>query len=79
MIALPAAALFARATDFGVSDLFGEENFPLRKNSAGINAAVTLLINVKNVAINDLYGLIYPVKGEIFRDDDNGCLISGIR
>ena len=51
----------------------------MRKNNAGINAAGTLLINVKNVAINDLYGLIYPVKGEIFRDDDNGCLISGIR
>ena len=38
-----------------------------------------LLINAENVAINDLYGLIYLVKEEIFRDDDNGCLISGIR
>lgn len=27
MMALPAAALFARATDFGVSDLFGDEQF----------------------------------------------------
>lgn len=51
----------------------------MRKNNAGINAAVILHINVKNVAINDLYGLIYPVKEEIFRNDDNGCLISGIR
>ena len=53
--------------------------FAMRKNNAGINAAVILHINVKNVAINDLYGLIYPVKEEIFRNDDNGCLISGIR
>ena len=51
----------------------------MRKNSAGINAVVVLLIKAKNVAINDLYGLIYSVKEEIFRDDDNGRLIFGIR
>ena len=45
-------------------------NFPLRKNSAGINAVVVLLINAENVAINDLYGLIYPVKEAVIRADD---------
>lgn len=34
----------------------------MRKNNAGINAVVVLLIKAKNVAINDLYGLIYPAK-----------------
>lgn len=51
----------------------------MRKNNAGINTAAILFIKAKNIAINDLYGLIYPGKEEIFRDDDNGCLISGIR
>lgn len=51
----------------------------MRKNNAGINAAVILLIKAKNVAINDLYGLIYPGKEKIFRDDDYGRSISGIR
>lgn len=53
--------------------------FAMRKNNAGINAVVILLIKAKNIAINDLYGLIYPAKEEIFRDDDHGRLISGIR
>ena len=37
---------------------------------AGFYAAIVPLIKAKNVAINDLYGLVYPVKEEVIRDDD---------
>ncbi|MDY2901691.1 MAG: hypothetical protein SOT09_06715 [Candidatus Borkfalkiaceae bacterium] len=38
--------------------------------SAGFYAAIIPLIKAKNIAINDLYGLVYPVKEEVIRDDD---------
>lgn len=37
---------------------------------ARLNAAIIPLIKAKNIAINDLYGLVCPVKKEIIRDDD---------
>lgn len=37
---------------------------------ARLNAAIVPLLKEKNVAINDLYGLVYPVKEEVIRDDD---------
>lgn len=35
-----------------------------------LNAAIVPLLKAKNIAINDLYGLVYPLKEEILRDDD---------
>ena len=35
-----------------------------------LNDAIVPLIKAKNIAINDLYGLVYPVKEEVIRDDD---------
>lgn len=37
---------------------------------ARLNAAIIPLIKAKNIAINDLYGLVCPVKKEIIRNDD---------
>ena len=37
---------------------------------ARLNAAIVPLLKAKNIAINDLYGLVYPVKEEVIRDDD---------
>ena len=37
---------------------------------ARLNAAIVPLVKAKNIAINDLYGLVYPVKEEVIRDDD---------
>ena len=37
---------------------------------ARLNAAIIPLIKAKNIVINDLYGLVCPVKKEIIRDDD---------
>ena len=47
-------------------------NYPYQTSEdiARLNAAVVPLLKAKNVAINDLYGLIYPVKEEVIRDDD---------
>ena len=47
-------------------------NYPYQtaEDIARLNAAVVPLIKAKNIAINDLYGLVYPVKEEIIRDDD---------
>ena len=28
------------------------------------------MLKAKNITINDLYGLVYPVKEEVIRDDD---------
>ena len=35
-----------------------------------LNDAIVPLLKSKNIAINDLYGLVYPVKEEVIRDDD---------
>lgn len=35
---------------------------------ARLNAAIIPLIKAKNIAINDLYGLVCPVKKEIIRE-----------
>lgn len=47
-------------------------NYPYQTNEdiARLNAAIVPLIKAKNIAINDLYGLVYPVKEEVIRDDD---------
>lgn len=37
---------------------------------ARLNAAVVPLLKAKNIAINDLYTTVYPLKEEILRDDD---------
>ena len=37
---------------------------------AKLNEAIVPLLKAKNIAINDLYGLVYPVKETILRDDD---------
>ena len=36
----------------------------------GFLRRIVPLIKAKNIAINDLYGLVYPVKEEVIRDDD---------
>ena len=35
-----------------------------------LNDAIVPLLKARNIAINDLYGLVYPVKEEVIRDDD---------
>ena len=47
-------------------------NYPYQKceDIARLNAAIVPLLKAKNIAINDLYGLVYPVKEEVIRDDD---------
>ena len=58
--------------------LFFETTTPVRNNYpyqsaediARLNAAFVPLLKAKNIVINDLYGLVYPVKEEIIRDDD---------
>ena len=47
-------------------------NYPYQnaEDIARLNAAIVPLLKAKNIAINDLYGLVYPVKEEIIRDDD---------
>ncbi len=47
-------------------------NYPYQtaEDIARLNAAIVPLLKAKNIAINDLYGLIYPVKEEVIRDDD---------
>lgn len=40
------------------------------ENIIKLNAAVVPLLKAKNIAINDLYSLVYPVKEEVIRDDD---------
>ena len=47
-------------------------NYPYQTSEdiARLNAAVVPLLKAKNIAINDLYSLVYPVKEEVIRDDD---------
>ena len=47
-------------------------NYPYQTSEdiARLNAAIVPLLKEKNIAINDLYGLVYPVKEEVIRDDD---------
>lgn len=47
-------------------------NYPYQTNEdiAKLNAAIVPLLKAKNVAINDLYSLVYPVKEEVIRNDD---------
>lgn len=49
-----------------------KNNYPYHANEdiARLNAAIAPLIKAKNIAINDLYGFIYPVKEEVIRDED---------
>ena len=46
--------------------------YPYQKNEdiEKFNAAVVPLLKAKNIVINDLYSLVYPVKEEVIRDDD---------
>ena len=45
-------------------------SYQTSEDIARLNAAIVPLLKEKNVAINDLYGLVYPVKEEVIRDDD---------
>lgn len=44
--------------------------YQANRDIAKLNEAIVPLLKEKNVAINDLYGLVYPVKETILRDDD---------
>ena len=48
------------------------DNYPYQTSEdiARLNAAIVPLLKEKNIAINDLYGLVYPVKEEVIRNDD---------
>ena len=47
-------------------------NYPYQTSEdiARLNEAIVPLLKEKNIAINDLYSLVYPVKEEVIRDDD---------
>ena len=49
-----------------------KDNYPYQtaEDIARLNDAVVPLLKARNVAINDLYALVSPVREEVIRDDD---------
>lgn len=49
-----------------------KNNYPYQtaEDIKRLNNAIVPLLKAKNITINDLYGLVYPVKEEVIRDDD---------